>query len=101
MTGDDLDDRMSVGVDVRISFAHALTKHLLNVQDDQAKDIFIGVQPRGAEMGGTWAVKVKYLGFTLVTQALTLGEALDKLVTILTDRVSARLEEGMRLLSKK
>lgn len=85
---------MSSGIDNAISFAHALTKHLLHVPEEDAQNILIAVLPRG----DAWKVRVSYAGFCLEQEAATLDDAIGAVVGSLTARVSIQLEEGMKLL---
>lgn len=84
------------GIDNAISFAHALTKHLLHVPEDDAQNIIIAVLPRG----DAWKVRVSYAGFFLEQEAPSLDDAIGAVVGSLTARVSNQLEDGMRLLGK-
>jgi hypothetical protein len=87
---------VSNGIDNAISFAHALTKHLLHVPEEDAQNILIAVLPRGA----AWKVRVSYAGFFLEQEAPTLDDAIGAVVGSLTARVHHQLEEGAKLLGK-
>jgi len=76
------------------SFIHALTKHLFHIPEDQASEIFIGVQPRGER----WRVRVTHPSFFMEEEAEKLSEALDTMVEKLTAKVTTKLEEGAKLL---
>jgi len=85
-----------VSVDAEISFIHALTKHLFNIPEDQAQEIFIGVQPRGER----WRVRVTSPSFFMEEEAEKLSEALGTMVEKLTAKVTAKLDEGAKLLGQ-
>ena len=87
---------MSEGISNALSFAHALTKHLLHVPEHDAQHVFIGVVPRG----DSWKVRVTYAGFFIEQEAPTLDEAIGAVVGDLTARVANQLEEGAKLLGK-
>ncbi len=87
---------MSNSVGNAISFAHALTKHLLHIPEHDAQHVFIGVVPRG----DSWTVRVSYSGFLLEETAPTLDDAMEAVVGSLTASVSTQLEEGAKLLGK-
>jgi hypothetical protein len=87
---------VSNGIDNAISFAHALTKHLLHVPEEDAQHILIAVLPRG----DAWKVRVSYAGFFLEQEAMTLDDAIGAVVGSLTARVAHQLEEGSKLLGK-
>lgn len=81
----------------RLSYIHALAKHLLRVGDDLAHQIFIGVQPNGE----AWNVQVGYAGFLLEKSAAKLSDALEMVLTSLIESVSHQMEEAARLLDQK
>lgn len=87
---------MSRSVDNAISFTHALTKHLLHVPNEDAPHILIAVLP----LGETWKVRVTYRGFHIESSGTTLTESLEKIIEDLTARVSAQLDEGVKLLNR-
>lgn len=82
----------------QLSFIHALTKHLLNVPESRASEIFIAVHPCGPR-GDKWLVKVIHERMDVIsTAADKLSEALSTLVELLTEQVAKKLEEGTKLL---
>lgn len=91
---------MSEAISNAISFAHALTKHLLHVPDSAAHMILIAVLPRTNGTRASWTVRVSYGDFTLVQEAETLDDAIGAVVGSLTASVATKLEEGQKLLSQ-
>ncbi len=87
---------MSDEVANAISFTHALTKQLLHVPDHAADNILIAVIPREK----MWTVRVQYAQFSASTEAETLRDALDEMVSVLTTSVTQQLEDGAKLLNK-
>lgn len=91
---------MSADISNAISFAHALTKQLLHVPSGSAHSILIAVLPQmSAGMPG-WTVRVSYADFAKMTQAEKLEDALDALVSSLTNEVAKQLEDGQKLLAQ-
>jgi len=80
----------------KLGFIHALSKHLLHVNDIDAQNLFVGVQP----LGNGWRVQVSFSGFLLEKKALDLSDALEQALQHLMEGVSKRLEEGAQLLNK-
>lgn len=92
---------MSADVSNALSFIHALTRQLLHVPDSSAHQILIAVlPPMKARAPACWTVRVSYADFTQMTQSEKLEEALNALVSSLTNAVSKQLEDGAKLLAQ-
>jgi hypothetical protein len=79
----------------KLSIIHALAKHLLGVEEDDARDLFVGVHPNGK----LWRVRVSYMGFQIDENAAALDDALDKVTQHLVGHVARKLDQGTRLLT--
>ena len=75
---------------------HTVAKHILNLTDERAKDLFVGVRPRGS--GSGWHVEVRYAMFVRDTKAPEISEALNKMLSLLTSYLIKRLDEGARIV---
>lgn len=78
-----------------IANIHAVAKHLLSLNETDAEELYVGVQP----LGNFWRVEVKYAGFVLSVKEPALGAALEKTLAKLVANVGRRLDDGMKLIA--
>lgn len=74
---------------------HAVARHLFNITDVDAEELYVGVQP----LGNVWRVQVSYAGFDLRVKEPFLTEALEKTLAKLMTQVGRRLDDDTRLLA--